>query len=65
MSDADCSLCGKPILNPRRAWRESKGWVSPDGAKGMTLAKPTGQVAHAECVSLAKHGVSPEQGKLL
>ena len=65
MSDLACKLCGKQILDPRRAWRESKGWVSPDGAKGMTLAKQTGEAAHAECVSLAKYGVSPEQQKLI
>ena len=65
MSEPVCSMCGRPIENPRRAWRESTGWVSPDGAKGMTLAQQTGKLAHAECVSLAKHGVSVGQQRLI
>ena len=59
-----CKLCGRPIDSPRSAWKESKGWVSPHGAKGMTLAKPTGELAHPECVQLLKVGVNIEQSSL-
>jgi len=52
-----CKLCGNEITKPRHAWKESIGWVSPAGAKAMTLAHPTGELAHQECISLAKVGV--------
>lgn len=60
-----CKLCGKPIEVMRTAWREQTGWVSPVGAKGMTLAKPTGDLAHAECISLLRLGVNVDQETLV
>jgi hypothetical protein len=60
-----CKLCGKTIESPRQAWKESVGWVSPNGAKAMTGAHSTGEFAHAECVSLLKLGISVEQEALL
>ena len=60
-----CKLCGKPITEPRHAWRESVGWVSPVGAKGMTLATQTGQLAHSECVNLLRLKVPVAQESLL
>ena len=65
MSPPTCKLCGGPIDAVRRAWRESVGWVSPNGAKAMTCAAQTGGLAHAECVSLLKAGVSLGQERLL
>lgn len=57
MTPLTCKLCGGEIHRPRRAWRESLGWVSPDGAKSMTLAVQTGALAHEECINLAKAGI--------
>lgn len=36
-----CKLCGREITEPKKAWREHIGWVSPRGAKGMTGASNT------------------------
>lgn len=60
-----CKLCGKEIVSPRTAWKEQTGWVSPVGAKGMTLAHPTGDLAHAECVNLIRLGVDVKQESLI
>ena len=60
-----CKLCKNELADVRSAWREQTGWVSPNGAKAMTLAKQTGELAHPECVSSLKHGVDPEQGRLM
>lgn len=60
-----CKLCGEEITEPRQAWRESIGWVSPHGAKGMTLATQTGQLAHDSCIRLMKLGIAPKQETLL
>lgn len=65
MSGPNCKLCGEPITEPRQAWRESIGWVSPHGAKGMTLAVQTGALAHDQCIRLKKLGIQPEQESLL
>lgn len=65
MAEVVCKLCGKPIEMPRLAWRESIGWVSPDGAKAMTGAKQTGELAHEGCISLLRAGVAFEQESLL
>lgn len=65
MSVPVCKVCGQPIENTRQAWRESTGWVSPVGAKGMTLAHPTGELAHPECISLLRAGVDVRQQALL
>ena len=65
MSELICKVCGKPITQPRSAWRESIGWVSPSGAKGMTAAHQTGELAHAECVALLRSGVNLEQRALV
>jgi len=59
-----CKLCGKEITQPRSAWREAVGWVSPNGAKAMTGAHQTGQLAHEECVALQRAGVAVEQTSL-
>ena len=60
-----CKLCGQPIENVRQAWREQTGWVSPVGAKAMTGAVATGELAHAVCVSLLRSGVSAEQERMV
>jgi hypothetical protein len=60
-----CKLCGRPIENVRQAWKEQTGWVSPHGAKSMTGAHTTGELAHAECVSLLRSKVSPEQERMV
>lgn len=60
-----CKLCGREIDNPRQAWREQTGWVSPVGAKAMTGAQATGELAHAECVSLLRSGVAIGQDSLV
>jgi hypothetical protein len=60
-----CKLCQKPIESPRQAWKEQTGWVSPVGAKGMTGAQTTGELAHAECVSLLRSGVSVAQERMV
>jgi hypothetical protein len=59
-----CSFCEKEITDQRRAWRESVGWVSPDGAKAMTLSHQTGALAHPECIVSAKAGVHVDQQTL-
>ena len=56
-----CKLCGREIANPNQAWREQTGWVSPKGAKSMTGAHPTGELAHPECISLVRAHVSVTQ----
>jgi hypothetical protein len=56
-----CAICLKEIENPNQAWKQSVGWVSPRGSKGMTAAHPTGKLAHSECVVLLKAGISSEQ----
>lgn len=56
-----CKLCGRMIEQPRSAWREAVGWVSPIGAKGMTAEHKTGELAHAECIALLKAGVNVAQ----
>lgn len=60
----ECKLCGLPIEDPRKAWREACGWVSPNGAKAMTGATQTGELAHAECVTMLRAGVNVEQQTL-
>ena len=60
-----CKLCGKPIDDPRNAWREAVGWVTPRGAKGMTGERKTGQLAHPECITRMRAGFSPEQDSIL
>jgi len=60
-----CKLCGREILEPRQAWREAVGWVSPRGAKGMTAERKTGELAHAECISLLRSGVDVHQETLV
>lgn len=60
-----CKLCGREITDPRRAWKESTGWVNPTGAKGMTLAHPTGELAHDECVNLLRLKVPINQERLM
>lgn len=60
-----CKLCGQEIEQPRAAWREAVGWVSPVGAKGMTAEQKTGELAHAECISLLRAGVSVKQETLV
>jgi hypothetical protein len=60
-----CKLCGKEIEQPRQAWREAVGWVSPIGAKGMTAERKTGELAHAECISLLRAGVDVRQETLV
>ena len=60
-----CKLCGRPLENVRQAWREQMGWVSPKGAKSMTGAKPTGELAHPECVSLLRSRVAVGQDSLV
>lgn len=60
-----CKLCGYPIEDTRSAWRESVGWVSPNGAKAMTGAHQTGELAHAECVASIRVGVNVAQESLV
>lgn len=64
MSEPICKLCSQPIESVRHAWKEQTGWVSPVGAKGMTLAHATGDLAHAECISLLRLGVNVDQQTL-
>ena len=59
-----CKLCREPIAVLAQAWKEQVGWVSPHGAKSMTGAKATGEVAHPECISLLRSGVSVRQETL-
>jgi len=56
-----CKLCGNPIHQPRQAWKEQIGWVSPHGAKSMTGAWQTGELAHPECINLLRAKVPIEQ----
>lgn len=65
MSGPVCKLCGKPIDLLSQAWREQVGWVSPHGAKAMTGAEQTGELAHAECIALLRAKVRVGQGSLL
>jgi hypothetical protein len=60
-----CKLCGQPIENPKSAWREHLGWVSPIGAKSMMGARNTGELAHPECITKIRAKVSVEQTSLL
>ena len=60
-----CKLCGRSIDVLAQAWKEQIGWVSPHGAKSMTGAKPTGEVAHPECISLLRSGVAVRQETLV
>ena len=60
-----CKLCGKPIDSHAQAWREQVGWVSPRGAKSMTGARATGELAHPECISLLRSGVAVRQEALV
>ena len=57
-----CKLCGQQIENVRQAWKEQTGWVSPKGAKSMTGATATGELAHPECISLLRSKVAVGQG---
>lgn len=59
-----CARCNEEIGEPRKAWKEMKGWVSPEGAKGFTLAEPTGRMMHATCLTLEKSGVRTGQETL-
>lgn len=65
MNGLTCKLCGDPIDEVRDAWRESCGWVSPNGAKAMTGAQQTGELAHAACVASIRAGVSVGQESLV
>lgn len=56
-----CKFCNEEITDQRGAWREVTGWVSPHGAKAMTLAHQTGALAHAHCVAAQKAGVNVNQ----
>jgi hypothetical protein len=60
-----CKLCGQSVDDPREAWRESVGWVSPHGAKAMTGAQQTGELAHATCVAAIRAGVNAGQVSLV
>lgn len=60
-----CKLCGNPILEPRDAWREAIGWVTPVGAKGMTGEHKTGELAHPECIAKLRLNISPAQESIL
>lgn len=60
-----CKLCGQPVADPRDAWREAIGWVTPRGAKGMTAERKTGELAHPECIGKLRLGISPEQDSIL
>lgn len=59
-----CSLCNRELDDPREAWRESAGWVSPRGAKGMTGAHQTGRLACSTCITAIRAGVAPTQTEL-
>lgn len=60
-----CKLCGKPIEDLHSVWREQIGWVSPNGAKSMTGAQQTGELAHSECINLLRARVPIRQEALL
>lgn len=60
-----CAICGREITEPAAAWKRMSGWVSPRGAKGMTQTSPTGELAHAECVTAMKQGVVLGQESLV
>lgn len=60
----NCARCHKPIEEPRKAWKEMKGWVSPTGAKGFTQAQPTGRLMHESCLVLERSGIPDGQGLL-
>ena len=64
MSGLVCKLCGEIIVRPKEAWREQTGWVSPVGAKAMTGAHPTGELAHDHCVVALREHVNVGQQKL-
>lgn len=60
-----CELCGREIDQPKSAWRQSVGWVSPNGAKSMTGAMQTGKLAHATCVVRLREGFNVHQESLV
>lgn len=60
-----CKLCGREITEPKKAWREHLGWVSPIGSKSMTGARNTGELAHPECIVYLREKLDPGQEKLL
>jgi hypothetical protein len=60
-----CELCSQEIEEPKSAWRQSVGWVSPNGAKAMTGATQTGKLAHATCVVRLREGLNARQESLV
>lgn len=60
-----CELCGREIDEPKSAWRQSVGWVSPNGAKSMTGATQTGKLAHSTCVVRLREGFNVHQESLV
>lgn len=62
MSPPVCVHCGEAISNPKTAWKEMRGWVSPEGAKGFTQAKPTGRLIHESCMAVFR-GDGPIPGQ--
>lgn len=60
-----CALCQQEVFEPKKAWKQMVGWVSPHGSKAMTQTHPTGAVAHAECIVALKQGVSVTQERLI
>lgn len=60
-----CALCGEAITEPRKAWKQQIGWVNPRGAKAMTGAKQTGELAHPECIVRLRLKMPAAQGTLV
>lgn len=60
-----CALCRQPIEDPRKAWKQQVGWVSPVGSKAMTGAEATGELAHPECIVRLRMKMPAAQGTLV
>lgn len=62
---AQCSLCEKTIdLDDETNYYEVRVWVHGPKQDGATARSRTGEVAHADCISLLKDGQAPDQERL-
>lgn len=61
-----CNPTCERVVDPRHAWREVQGWVSPatEGAKNFKQDDATGRYMCAGCFALHKDGMALGQGRL-
>ena len=61
----NCKICGQPIRDGERLYREVNGWEEKrarGGTNAVRLRSLTGQLAHWVCVERAATGLTGQGG---